>query len=158
MNVFKNFIWLLIILYLLKKLNVKSIKIKEEEVSNFDNRYQEYVIISYAKFKNKYNYLIKSKNKNIEDILYSFLIYEDYCNGKLNIIKRNILNKVLRTKGIYGLIGVESDHFITDEEAIVIMKENLENKEKRIKKDSNEEETIKKIINEKYKETKDYKE
>ncbi len=157
MNVFKNFIWLLIIIYILKKVDITSIKLKEEEINNFDNRYQEYVIVNYAKFKNQYNYLIKSKDKDIENILYSFLIYEDYLHGKLERLNRAIRQKFIKNNNIYGLMGVESDHFITDEEAISIMKERLETKSKRIKK-ADRDLNLKKLINEKYKETKDYKE
>ncbi len=158
MNIFKNFVWLLIILYALKKLDVASIKIKEQENSNFDLRYQEYVIVSYAKLKNKYNYLIRSKDKEIENILYSFLIYEDYLHGKVYRMFRNFQNRFNKENACYGIMGVVSDHFITDEESIVLMKERLEAKKKRIKKSNNKDEDLKKLINEKYKETKNYKE
>ena len=55
-------------------------------------------------------------------------------------------------------MGVKTDHYITNEEALVIMKEQLEGKLKRIKKTDNKEENLKKLINEKYKVSKDIKE
>ena len=157
MDVFKNFIWLLIILYMVKKLNLTSIKLKTEEKENFDNRFQEYVVVNYAKFKHKYNYLIKSKDKIIEDLMYSFLIYENYRHGYLYNYFKDIKNKIFRKESNYGILNIKSDHFITNEEGIVILKEQLEMKLKRIKKGSIDD-TVKKLVNEKYKESHDYKE
>ena len=158
MDVFKNFIWLLIILYFIKKLNITSIKLKTEEKENFTNRYQEYVIVNYAKFKNKYGYLIKSNDKDIENIIYSFLIYENYLHGYLYNYFKDIKNKIIRKESKYGILNIESDHFISNEEGIVILKERLEIKLRRTKKSKDKEENLKKLINEKYKESHDYKE
>ncbi len=158
MEVFKNFIWLLIILYFIKKLNITSIKLKTEEKENFTNRYQEYVIVNYAKFKNKYGYLIKSNDKDIENIIYSFLIYENYLHGYLYNYFKDIKNKIIKSESKYGILNIESDHFISNEEGIVILKERLEIKSRRIKKSKDKEENLKKLINEKYKESHDYKE
>ena len=158
MDVFKNFIWLLIILYFIKKLNLTSIKLKTEEKEEFTNRYQEYVIVNYAKFKNKYGYLIKSNDKDIENIIYSFLIYENYLHGYLYNYFKDIKNKIIKKESKYGILNIESDHFISNEEGIVILKERLEIKSRRIKKSKDKNENLKKLINEKYKESHDYKE
>ena len=154
MEIFKNFVWLLIIIYFIKKLNLLSIKFNEEEKISFDDRYKEYVIVNYAKFKNKYGYLIKS-NKEIENIIYSFLIYESYLHGIIYYGIRNIKNSIFRNNSKYGILNLESDHYISDEESIVILKERLESKYKRIKKSDD---LLKKLINDKYKESRDYKE
>ena len=77
MEIFKNFIWVLIILYFLKKINIEEIKPKEKVEEDYNKRYQEYVVVCYAKFKNKYAYLIKTKETDIENLLYSYLIYEN---------------------------------------------------------------------------------
>ncbi len=157
MEIFKNFIWVLIILYFLKKINIEEIKPKEERELDYKKRYQEYVVVNYAKFKNKYAYLIKVKDKDIENILYSFLIYENYLHGSIYRLFNNIKNNLVKGNSKYGIMGVKSDHYITNEEAIVIMKEQLEGKLKRIKK-GNREDNLKKLINEKYKVSKDVKE
>ncbi len=154
MEIFKNFVWLLIIIYFIKKLNLLSIKFKEEEKTSFDDRYKEYVIVNYAKFKNRYSYLIKS-NKEIENIIYSFLIYESYLHGVIYYGIRNIKNNIFRNNSKYGILNLESEHYISDEESIVILKERLESKYKRIKKSDD---LVKKLINDKYKESRDYKE
>ena len=131
MNQFKNFIWVLIILYfyqILKRSN-KSTKTKK---NNYDLRFKEYVILNYAKFKSKYSYLIKTKNKDIENIIYSMLIYENYLNSGLNKYVKRIKNRFYNLN-IYGIMQVNSDHFISDEESIVIVKNKIVNKYNKIK-------------------------
>ena len=146
MEVFKNFIWILIIIYFYQKLNIKSINLDKFENDNKNKNYQEFVIISYAKFKNKYNYLIKTDSL-IEDILYSFMIYETYkkSNNYLLYLKDKIKNK----NKSYGIMNIENDNKITDEESIVLIKEKLENKYKKIKK--NKDNLEEKLIKERYK-------
>lgn len=149
MEVFKNFIWVIIILYFYNKLNLKTFKLEKEEKDNYNNYYKEFVVINYARFKNKYSYLIKT-NENIENILYSFMIYETYKKNK-NII--SLVKEKINNKNRYGIMNIESDHKLSDEESIVIIKENLEAKLKRIK---NKNEITEKLIKDKY--SRDYKE
>ena len=149
MEVFKNFIWVIIILYFYNKLNLKTFKLEKEEKDNYNNYYKEFVVINYARFKNKYSYLIKT-NENIENILYSFMIYETYKKNK-NII--SLVKEKINNKNRYGIMNIESDHKLSDEESIVIIKEKLEAKLKRIK---NKNEITEKLIKDKY--SRDYKE
>ena len=143
MEVFKNFIWVIIIMYFYNKLNLKSIKLVSSEKENFDKRYQEYVIITYAKLKNKYSYLIKT-SEDIENIIYSFMIYEVNKKNK-NII--DLMKDKIANKNRYGILNIQSNHKITDEESIVITLEKLENKNKRLK---NKDERIEKLIKDNY--------
>ena len=152
MNVFKNFIWILIILYFYQKINLKSIKLDKFEEDNKDKTFQEFVVVCYAKLKNKYGYLIKT-DSIIEDMLYSYMIYETYKKSDKYLI--NLKNKFKSKKHYYSILNIESDTKLTDEEAIVLIKEKLENKYKKIKKDKDVEE---KLIKEKYKTNKDIKE
>ena len=144
MEVFKNFIWVMIILYFYNKLNLKSIRLEKREQENFDSRFKEFVVITYAKLKNNYHYLIKT-NEDIENILYSFMIYETYKKNT-NIIS-SIKDKI-KNKNKYGLLNIESDHKLTIEESIVMMLEKLENKNKRIK---TKEDKVEKLIKDNYK-------
>ena len=117
MEVFKNFIWVMIILYFYNKLNIKSIKFEQFENDNKDIFFKEYVIVNYAKLKNKYGYLIKT-NKEIENILYSFIINESLKK------KKNVINLIKD--------GINNKNKMTMEERIVNTKEKLENKVKKI--------------------------
>ena len=137
MEVFKNFIWVMIIMYFYNKLNIKSIKLEKFETDNYDKYYREFVVVTYAKLKNKYGYLIKS-SKEIEDILYSFMINDTLKKNK-NII--SLIKDRLRTK-----------EKITMEEYIVTTKEKLENKVKRIR---NKQNIVDSLIKDNYKDSSD---
>lgn len=141
-NEFKNFIWVLVILYLYQLFKNSNIKDKKIIKNNYDKHFQEYVILNYAKFKNRYSYLIKVKNKDIENVLYSMLIYESLVNSGLSKYLKRIRNRINQVN-IYGIMNVNSNHFITDEESIVIVKDKLVKKYHHLKKDSNTLELIK---------------
>lgn len=141
-NEFKNFIWVLVILYLYQLFKNSNIKDKKIIKNNYDKHFKEYVILNYAKFKNKYSYLIKIKNKDIENVLYSMLIYESLVNSGLNKYLKRIRNRINQVN-IYGIMNVNSNHFITDEESIVIVKDKLVKKYHHLKKDCNTLELIK---------------
>lgn len=141
-NEFKNFIWVLVILYLYQLFKNSNIKDKKIIKNNYDKHFKEYVILNYAKFKNKYSYLIKVKNKDIENVLYSMLIYESLVNSGLNKYLKRIRNRINQVN-IYGIMNVNSNHFITDEESIVIVKDKLVKKYHHLKKDCNTLELIK---------------
>ncbi len=141
-NEFKNFIWVLVILYLYQLFKNSNIKDKKIIKNNYDKHFKEYVILNYAKFKNRYSYLIKVKNKDIENVLYSMLIYESLVNSGLNKYLKRIRNRINQVN-IYGIMNVNSNHFITDEESIVIVKDKLVKKYHHLKKDCNTLELIK---------------
>ena len=123
MEVFKNFIWVLIILYLYNKLNIRTIKLERKDKDNSHECYKEFVIINYAKLKNKYGYLVKT-NIDVENILYSIMIYEIYKNNKnvISLLKDKFNNQT-------GLFNKN----ISTEENIVNLKEKLENKYKKLR-------------------------
>ena len=141
-NEFKNFIWVLVILYLYQLFKNSNMKDKKIIKNNYDKHFKEYVILNYAKFKNKYSYLIKVKNKDIENVLYSMLIYENLLNHGISKYLKKIRNRINQVN-IYGIMNVNSNHFITDEESIVIVKDKLVKKYHHLKKDSNTLELIK---------------
>lgn len=103
--------------------------------------------INYAKFKNKYSYLIKNKNKTIENILYSFIIYENYINSGLNKYIKMIKYR-LNNLNVYGIMQVNSDKYLSDEESIVITKNKVVNKYNKIK--NNDINIIEELIKTKY--------
>ena len=133
MEVFKNFIWVMIILYFYNNLNFKSIKLSENEVKTFDSRFKEFVIITYARLKSQYSYLIKT-NEDIENLLYSFMIFEIYKKNK-NVFF--LIKDKIKNKNKYGILNIASDHPLSNEESITIIREKLENKSKRIRNKQN---------------------
>lgn len=147
MNQFKNFIWVLIILYIYQILKKSKKTNPKKEKNDYDVRFREYVILNYAKFKNKYSYLIKNKNKTIENVLYSFIIYENYINSGLNKYIKMIKHR-LNNLNVYGIMQVNSDKYLSDEESIVITKNKVVNKYNKIK--NNDINIIEELIKTKY--------
>ena len=131
---FRPFIFFLIIIfiYTLIKNNIEFKK-KEKE-SNFIDKKREYVIVEYAKLKNKYYKIVKTSNKDIERLIYSIMIYENYKNPlvirKIKLIINRFSN---RNKNKYGIMQVESSKELTDEESIkAVLKDISKEKEKNI--------------------------
>ena len=83
------------------------------------------------------------------------MIYETYLKSSnfINYLK----NKLIKNKR-YGIMNLESDHKLTDEESIVLVKENLESKLNKLKRTKNKDEIIEKLIKVKYKQNKEVKE
>lgn len=152
-------IWLFIIGYIFLYIK-KNIEIKVP-INNNISFYQdkEYIVMQYAKYKNKYNNLINSKYLEINNLLYSIMIYENYNKPelirKLDIIKYKIFKENIK----FGIMQIEKKEPITDEESIDISKKKLEkiyntNKDikdiikKYYKKDIKEIKIIYEIINE----------
>ena len=119
-------IWLLIIGYILIYIK-KNIEIKVPTNNNL-SFYQdkEYVVMQYAKYKNKYNNLVTSKYEEINLLLYSIMIYENY--NKPELIRRLdiIKYKLFKEKIKFGIMQIEKNNPITDEESIDISKKKLE--------------------------------
>lgn len=136
---FKIIIWLFIIIfsYLFMKDNLKiSIKTKRK---NNEYRNKEYNIILYAKLKNKYSDIIKTKYKELLPLIYSIMIYNDTNHPKifrkLDIIRFRIDNEERK----FGIMQITSKKIITDEESIELGIKKIEkiylkyNKDKKIK-------------------------
>ena len=123
-------IWFLIILFLYKVLNGNiSIKLEKQEALNFKLK-EEAVVVRFARFKNEYFNLIKSKDKNFNLLIYAMMIYENYHRSKF---LRNIDRVVYRFTGKtmkMGIMQVESNKEINDEESIKIVLKELTKIEK----------------------------
>ena len=139
----KLFIWLIIFFYIIKfidnlKYNNKKIDI-EYEYNYLNNLYGEY---------------INSDKEDINRIIYSIMIYQNYNN---NIIERSI-NKIKfksdNKKHKYGIMQVESKVKLNDIESIelILKKISLEYNKKKINKDNDIKEIIKKFYEEEYNE------
>ncbi len=154
-NEFKNFIWALIIIYLYNILKKDQIKDRKMASDSYDKRYEEYVVLNYARFKNKYGYLIKNKNKNVLNVLYSFMIFENYYHSDYKRLLVKLTNKFTNSN-VSGLMQVESNHFLTDEESIIIVKDKLVLKYNKIKKLADDK-IVDLLIKEKYQNLEDIK-
>lgn len=122
---FKILIWILIILYLYTNLKKYSKLIKEKS-NFFQNKDGEYIVIQYAKLKNKYDHIISSKYKELFPLIYTIMIYENY-NRPLLLRKLDIiLYKIDKTKRKFGIMQIPSNSLISDEQSISIAIKKLE--------------------------------
>lgn len=114
----KGFVWFLIILYAtyLYNLSTKN-KVKEAKVKD-TKRKKEKTIMQYARFKNLYAPLVKSKNELINNLIYAIMIYEDYKTPKIYRNINTYIGAVTKKETKYGIMQIPSYERISDEESI----------------------------------------
>ena len=119
----KIIIWLLFILYVvwLERNGVihKDNVLVKKEMDNFNVK-QEYVIMQYAKLKNKYSSIVHPAHKNLIPIVYAIMIYENK-NRPEAFRKLDYYLYKLNGKGRkFGIMGIYSHYYIDDENSISI--------------------------------------
>ena len=125
-------IWFLIILFLYKTLNgVVTFKLEKQEQLNFKMK-EEMIIVRYAKLKNSYSHLIKSKNKDFNSLIYAIMIFKDYHRSNflrsVDKIRFRFTGKTMKM----GIMQVETNREISDEESIKIVIKDLNKIEKEL--------------------------
>lgn len=146
-------LWLIIIYSMYTYLKNDFEKLIDDKKEPDLNKNSEYYVISYAKLKNKYKNIIINKDKDIIDITYAIMVYE---NNKRPLFLRKIdLFKSKFTTDIkkQGIMQIESNEFITDIDSILFTIKSLE---EIIKKSKNKD--IENIIKTYYKKDPSYKE
>ena len=120
----RPFIWLIIIyvIYsLLKDNSVKSIT----TIKSLQGK-DEYILMQYAKYKSRYKDLIDNKNKTINNLIYSLMIYKSYQEPRVIKSIKNYIKHILNKEVRYGILEVSSPTPISDEESINITLNELE--------------------------------
>lgn len=131
-NEWRMGIWFLIILFLYKTLNgVVTFKLEKQEQLNFKMK-EEMIIVRYAKLKNSYSHLIKSKNKDFNSLIYAIMIFKDYHRSNflrsVDKIRFRFTGKTMKM----GIMQVETNKEISDEESIKIVIKDLNKIEKEL--------------------------
>jgi len=132
----RNAIWLFVIFYLYNLLSgyLSSLsKVKSID----DSLHKEYIISSYAKYKSKYNYLLKDYDTLVKDCLYAIMIYEVANTSKLKRYIDNFLFGKVNKVAKLGIMQVKTKIFITDEESIRLVSNTLEKEYENNKKTAN---------------------
>lgn len=134
----KSFVWFLIILYIvyLYTISTKN-KVKEEKIKVSKIR-TEKTIMQYAKFKNKYSNIIKTKNILINNLTYAIMIFEDYKTPKLYRNINAYIGAVTKKETKYGIMQISSYERLTDEASIEMTISNFEKALKNSKLKENE--------------------
>lgn len=125
-------IWFLIILFLYKTLNgVVTFKLEKQEQLNFKMK-EEMIIVRYAKLKNSYSHLIKSKNKDFNSLIYAIMIFKDYHRSNflrsVDKIRFRFTGKTMKM----GIMQIETNKEISDEDSIKIVIKDLNKIEKEL--------------------------
>lgn len=122
----KPFIWFLIILYIssLYKMSTKD-KTKVIKAKSIVRK-KEQVIMQYAKFKNIYSNIVKSKNQIINNLTYAIMIYNNYKNPKIYRDINTYIGAVTKKETAYGIMQVKSYTRLSDEESIKLTIEEFE--------------------------------
>ena len=111
-------IWFLAIIYLYKFSISKNILSNNKETTKFISK--DSILISYVKLKEKYYDECNYDNKDISNIIYSIMIYENKKRSKLLRKIDNFNYKINGGSKKLGIMQVESKKFITDSESINI--------------------------------------
>lgn len=114
----KGFIWFIIILYItyLYNLSTKN-KVKEEKIKT-TKRKKEKTLMQYAKFKNMYAPIIKSKNELINNLVYAIMIHEDYKTPKIYRSINTYIGAITKKETKYGIMQIPSYERMSDEDSI----------------------------------------
>lgn len=134
----KGFVWFLIILYTVYLYNLTTKDKKVVEKANTAKIRTEKTIMQYAKFKNKYSNIIKTKNTLISNLTYAIMIFEDYKTPKLYRNINAYIGAVTKKETKYGIMQIPSYERLTDETSIEMTISNFEKALKNSKLKENE--------------------
>ena len=134
----KGFIWFLIILYTVYLYNLTTKDKKVVEKANTAKIRTEKTIMQYAKFKNKYSNIIKTKNTLINNLTYAIMIFEDYKTPKLYRNINAYIGAVTKKETKCGIMQISSYERLTDEASIEMTISNFEKALKNSKLKENE--------------------
>ncbi len=148
-NEIRPLLWFLIIIFIYNLFKDNFVKNTSVKKSNFIDRKREYVVVTYAKLKNKYYKSVKSKELFINRFTYSVMIYENYKNPYFYRKFSNFMNRFVNKEMKYGIMQVESDKEITDERSIKLYINKIEKDYSKLGTKLSDEEKINSLLSDK---------
>lgn len=122
----KGFVWFLIVLYVVNLYNSSTKdKVKKDSIKKSKLK-SERVIMQYAKLKNTYFNIIKSKNNVINNLIYAIMINEETKNPKVYRQFKETFNAILRKETYYGIMQEKSYNRVSDEDSVKLAVERFE--------------------------------
>ncbi len=131
----KPFIWFLMILFIASLYKIGTKNRQEVKSVKTKKRKTEQTVLKYAKYKNIYGPIVKSKRNIINNIVYALMIYNDSKNPKVNRKLKEYKGWITRNEVEYGIMQVPSLVKISDEESIRMTINELEMKLKGVTKE-----------------------
>ncbi len=147
---FRGLLWFLVIIFLYDLLKNNLVKVKSKNQNSSLDHQNEYVVMMYAKMKNKYYKLIKSKEKLINRLTYAIMIYENYRIPFIYRKINNMKNRFIKGNKKYGIMQIESEYEIDDEKSIRLTMNMLDKDYSKMDKKLSDEKTIINLLKKKY--------
>jgi len=119
-------IWLLIILFLYFTFKKHIHFNTKEQKSNFDTKKIEYALIQYVKLKTKYHKNIKLKEKDLNSLFYSIMIYENYRRPLFYRKLDRIIYRFTGREMKMGIMQISSREELEDIDSIKIACKNFD--------------------------------
>ena len=144
----RDSVWIAIIFFvivIIRDYIYKNVHIDNHE---YTDKKKKYILTKYKKFENKYNRIIKTKDRELKLLTYSIMIYEDFNRPKF-IRYIEILSFLFKRSATLGIMQYKTNKFINDEESVKLGYRRIKNKYfyyKKKKRIENEEEIIIKTI------------
>ena len=122
----KFIIWVFIIGYLYFNLkdNFKVNKLNNNKKLYYQDT--EYIVMQYAKFKSKYYNVVSSKYRDLNLLIYSIMIYENYNRPSLFRKFDKFRYKLFSKRGKFGIMQINSNKYIDDITSIKLTIKKLE--------------------------------
>ncbi len=117
-------LWFLVFLFLYSFIKEKDVLSKTSPAKakiNYEN-----ILVQYAKLRYRFHNECDSNNKDISNILYAIMIFNNNRKGKLFRNYDYFLFRLNGNKRPLGIMQVESNKFITDSESIEIVRKKIE--------------------------------
>ena len=135
-------IWIGILFFIYRFAKEKDV-FNRVNVSTNSSINEESIMISYAKLKVQYHELLDSEDKDLQTLMYAFMIYYNNSRNKLFRQIDNLKMKIHGSKRRLGIMQVEVDHVISDSQSIEMA---LDKIKKNYKKSSSKKIKIKDAI------------
>ena len=135
-------IWIGILFFIYRFAKEKDV-FNRVNVSTNSSINEESIMISYAKLKVQYHELLDSEDKDLQTLMYAFMIYYNNSRNKLFRQIDNLKMKIHGSKRRLGIMQVEVDHVISYSLSIEIA---LDKIKKNYKKSSSKKIKIKDAI------------
>ncbi len=119
-------LWFLSFIFVFNFFKDRKILEKKDNLNKSNFMSEEAILISFVKLKNQFNNILNCDDKDLTNILYSIMIYENNKRSKIMRSFDYIKFRFTGTKSRLGIMQVESDKFISDSESIEIVYKNLE--------------------------------
>lgn len=112
--------WLIIILFLYSVFNKMG-----GPRENTRKRICSYITKQYSRFRMEYDYMLEDVGSFQKALFYSIMIYEDFNRPEIARTLERILFHKSTKKHTYGIMQVQSNHYLTNEESIALAKERI---------------------------------